>query len=331
MIKPNEKLEVFDIEDSEFYNIKSSYYNEIWSYSMLFDNGVHISYNFSVSEIGAFKKRVTGAKIMLKWVDNKTYVISKEYDFDYFEFNSESSFIKLHPERSYRATTVENGKQSLFFKTDKNGVEIEIEIKLSDIFQSVRNGSGLYKIGNEQFFMEYLIPKAIASGFIILNRDTLNVSGQAYMTHTYSTGKSTNYLNQAIKYASPLSINDSKSDYYINSIIFEKNDIQFGYGISYLDSTPTLISPLFVELNKNLKLRGAELITDFEITFTDENINSHHIVISDIVNHYSILDDVNNITKMFIKNIIGKELIEFYGVGEINEKPSNFIEGFIID
>lgn len=322
---PSGGLVETSIKNATIKNIKDSFYNESWTYAIYLENNVQVLYTFSISELGSLKKRVTGAQVRVSWVDNKTYTINKEYSLDQLIFNSPEYFIKLHPERNYWATSIQNGEQELYFNTEKNNTKIEVLLKLNDIKSGLIWGDGVFKVDNDEAFLEYLIPNARISGSVIINNDTLNSKGFSYLTHTYFTGKSTKYLDRGITY----SVGDKLNTIISSTFVLKKSDKLIGYGIQYYQGKPKLLIPKEITTFETHKIRGRQFHSNFTMIY--KNSVQHNLEVKRFIDHYSILDELNGFTKMIAKNLLGAEVIEVKASGFLNNVDLVYFEYFAID
>lgn len=314
-----------NIENATIKNISDKYYNESWTYAIYLENNVQILYTFSISELGSLKKRVTGGQIRVSWVDNTTYTINKEYSLDQLIFNSSEYFIKLHPERNYWATSIKNGEQELYFDTEKNNTKIEVLLKLSNIKKGLIWGDGVFNLDSDSIFLEYLIPNASASGSVIINNDTLLSKGFAYLTHTYQTGKSTKYLERGIIYTV-----DDKSNPILSTIyVLNKTNDLAGYGITYNQERPELLIPTEITTIETRKIRKNKFYYNFNVKY--KNSVQHNLEIKRLIDHYSILDELNGFTKMIARNLLGAEILEIRASGFLNKADLVYFENFAVD
>ncbi|TNE74778.1 hypothetical protein EP331_00720, partial [bacterium] len=69
LVTPTGDLKTIQIKDSKCFNIESNYYSEIWDYHIMLNNEIEVQLNFTISEFGSLKKRVTGTQVRVLWND----------------------------------------------------------------------------------------------------------------------------------------------------------------------------------------------------------------------------------------------------------------------
>jgi len=321
---PNGDFRSTEPEDFLAKNYPSKFYNELYTYQFQLENGVQIVYTFSINDFGSFKSRVTGAKLMVRWLDGNDYVVNKEYPIDIFRNEADSNIIVLHPERNYWAKGRFDKKHIIRFETTKEGVSYDIQLELINITNGVIWGDGVFKIKGNDFGITLLIPHAEVEGFVSINGERIEAKGTAIMDLTYQKSLSTKFLNNGYRIKS----GDKDNGYVFNFLtIKEKDDIiPFGYGIRFKDGEQKFISPRNIVIAKSNKTHGFWLNTDFMITLQDgKQVN---IKLKDHFDSYSILDELRGLRKTIAKRILRGEVIELNGTADINNQDGFF--SFII-
>lgn len=314
----------FDVKDSHFFNLSPSYFNESWIYSFFLNDSIHITYSFNVSEIGGLKTRVTGTKMMLSMGVKKKYTLNKEYDLSTFEFNTDEYFIRLHPERSYWISQPKDGNHQIKLKTRKHGVDYNIELNATIDFSAIRYKDGIIPLQEESLFLEYLIPKATINGFVKAGSDSVMVKGFGSLIHTYQTGKVTKKLKDGFRFYRFSNNPDSFSiAYFLQNI---KNQ-WIGYGLLIDENQCTIIKPEYVDIIQKERLRDTEYVKEASVILNTNTVLE--LSIARIQHHYSYLDELNNLTKMLAKGFLGSEVVEFQGIGNLDEIHTTFFEGFV--
>ena len=122
-------------EDFVAKNLSSKYYNELWTYHVQLQNGVQLVYTFSINDFGNFKDRVTGAKLMVTWKDGNDYIVNKQYHPEQLISSADSTYLRLHKNRTYWAKGDFDGEHILNFETTKDGVSYFANLTFYDIAQ----------------------------------------------------------------------------------------------------------------------------------------------------------------------------------------------------
>lgn len=320
VIVPSGEFRTIVSKDFLANNYSSKFYNELYTYQIQLDNGVQIVYTFSINDFGSFKSRVTGAKLMVRWLDNKNYVVNKEYSVKQFINKADSNILVLHPERSYWAKGSFEDEHTLNFKTRKNGVEYDIKLILYDIFPGVIWGDGVFKIKGNDFGIKMLISHAKVKGYVSINGEKVLASGSSMMDLTYQKNLPSKFLKKGYRIKS----GDEKNGIVLNLYTVKHNgkDIPFGYGLKFINGVQKYITPKNIELLEKKKKDGIEYDTEFNVQLADNTYIKFKLI--EKFNSYSILDELGGIRKTIAKRVLRGEAIEINGIAEINNTPGFF-------
>ena len=301
-------------------NYSSKFYNELYTYQIQLDNGVQIVYTFSINDFGSFKSRVTGAKLMVRWLNNKNYVVNKEYSVKQFINKADSNILVLHPERSYWAKGSFEDEHTVNFKTRKNGVEYDIKLTLYDIFPGVIWDDGVFKIKGNDFGIKMLIPHAKVKGYVSINGEKVLASGSGMMDLTYQKNLPSKFLKKGYRIKS----GDEKNGIVLNlyTVKHKGKLIPFGYGLKFRNGVQEYITPNSIEFIDKKHTHGIKFDTEFNVELSDSTNLEFKLV--EKFNSYSILDELGGIRKTIAKWVLRGEAIEINGIAEINNKPGYF-------
>lgn len=312
-------------DDDDFLarNLPSKFYNELWTYHLNLNNGVQVVYTFSINDLGSFKNRVTGAKLMVHWTDGKTYVINKEYPLEQFINVADSNYIRLDENKPYWAKGSFDKKHTLNFRTSKDGTQYFLNITLFDIAKGKTIGDGTYKIGDNEIGISLLIPHAKVKGRLAINGDTLNVNGTAYMDHIYQNNLSTKIMDRSYR----IKTGDDKNGMVFHYIILQESGahIPIGYGVGYRNGFEYLLTPQTIDrIHRKGKLDKEVLIKSHQADSLNIKVQNHMVT-------YSMLNELGRMQKFVAKRVIGGELIEMFGSVSINETQPGYFYYMVAD
>lgn len=304
----------------------SSYYYETWTYHIVLDNGIYIIYEFNITDFGAFKERVSGAKFQITWLDGKTHVARKEYNLNTFAYDSTRNKIELHPRRTYWAQGRFDSVHTVNFDTKKKGVDYHTTLELYDIAKSQIWGDGHFVVQGTEMSLAFPVPHAKVRGMVALNGDTLrNVSGVAFMDHIHIKDKVTSLFKRGHR----IKIGDAQNGKLINVMQSNDSNRLLGYGIDYNNGKATLLKPAEIKDLSKGKVRGVQFSEASKLRF--ENGDTVEVTVDKVLDDYSILDELGGIQKFFAKKYLGGQVIEFNGMGHAASSDSMIFNYFIID
>ncbi len=317
---PEGDFRVTEPEDFLANNYSSKFYNELYTYQIQLDNGVQVVYTFSINDFGSFKSRVTGGKMMVRWLDGEDYVANKEYPVEKFINEVENNSIILHPERNYWAKGSFEDEHVINFRTTKEGVAYDIQLVLYDIIPGLIWDDGVFKVKGNDFGITLLIPDAKVKGYVSINGEKIEASGRAMMDLTYQKNLSTKFLHKGYRIKS----GDSQNGYVLNFYTIKEDEdrIPFGYGIRFIDGEQQIITPETIEFKDSYKTHGVWLNTEFGFTLSDGKRIDFKL--TEHFNSYSILDELGGISKTVAKRILRGEVIEINGVANVNNQDGYF-------
>jgi hypothetical protein len=176
---PSGELRATGVQDLLLVKRKPRWYNEVWSWQFLFDNGTQASLNFTWARLG-FKDPVCGADLSLAGFHGRNYSVGREYPEDRFQQQASPFRIQIHPE--IWAQGLPPGSHHVHFSTTKNeGYYVDLEF--SHMVPGVAWGEGTWKAGDGAMTMALAIPSARVRGHIAVGRDTVAVEGWAVLEH----------------------------------------------------------------------------------------------------------------------------------------------------
>lgn len=314
---PEKSLRDAEPEDFLAKNLPSRYYNELWTYHVNLENGIQVIYTFSINDFGAFKDRVTGAKLIVSWTDGNTYVVNKEYDPSWLINEADSSYLRLRHDRPYWARGNFDDEHVLNFQNTKDGVEYDLNLTFYDISKGKSLGDGVYKTGDNEIGMFLLMPHAKVKGYVSINGERVEARGVGYMDHIYQNNLSTELIDRSYR----VKTGDDQNGMFLHFITLNTGEQEspIGYGVGYKNGNATMITPAGIE-----QVRSSNHL-DSEILVRTDQIKTMEIEVQEHFNTYSLLRELGRVQRFFAKRVTGGELLEMNGTVTIDgEEPGYF-------
>ncbi|HOX53492.1 MAG TPA: hypothetical protein PKY05_18575, partial [Fibrobacteria bacterium] len=181
---PSGGLRPTNVQDFLLNKRKPRWYNEIWSWQFLFDNGTQATLNYTYARLG-FKDPVCGADFSVAGFKGRNFAVGREYPAERFEQVASPARIQIHPDMW--AQGMPPASHHVHFATTKNeGYFLDLEF--SNMVPGVAWGAnGTWATNGGDLSVLLLIPSARVKGRIAVGRDTLHVEGWAVLEHNRQT------------------------------------------------------------------------------------------------------------------------------------------------
>jgi hypothetical protein len=289
----------------------SKTYNEFWTYHFLLDGNIQVILNFSRVNLGSFKSPVCGADLTIMGFQGRNWSVAREYDKKNFVFTDSAQGLRVHENIWFSGRLPES--HHAHFATTKKNVSYYLDLDFTDIQPGRVWGDGMFKFGGGDALGIFIhIPSAKVKGRLGINQDTSEVSGRAYMDHTFQTDLAPNLVSAGYRYVSET--DPAEAGYFLDPASrFEKRPV--GYGLKSLNGELVLRRPETLKVLSASKAMGAKVATAVEIGFQDGS--------KTVLNRgedrmqQSVLHEFSGFTKMAIKSFMGGEILTFRGVGTI--------------
>lgn len=288
-----------------------SAYNEIWSYSLLLNDGMQATFSLSQAHLGSLMSPVSGAEFAISGFDGKSYRAPKEYDLEDLRYDARTGRLQVHP-RIYVEGVLPR-RHSLHFGAAKHGVEFEVALMFSDIAPGLTWGDGVFRLGSERIGMFLHIPYARVSGTITIDGATKRVSGTAYMDHTFQTNFAPKIVRNTYRYVQH---GDAMEVGYLIAPHERFEDRVIGLGAVREGGRFRLRKPEAVEVVSARRALGAEVPRQLAVRFEGGG--------QTILNRerdqqaFSALEELSGLQKAVVKRFIGGEVTVFRGRGTTN-------------
>lgn len=293
----------------------SGTYTEAWHYLFMFDNGMQATVDLSKANLGRLMGNVTGAQFSISNFGGRSYLVSREYDLDRFDYDQARHRLEFHP-RIYVEGAF-SGRHTVRYGTEKDDVSYEIDLTISNIVPGFTWGNGEFSIGRNVLGMFIHIPQGRVSGTITINGREQRVSGTAYMDHVYHSGIPPRVIRSAMRFVhhGP----ESEVGYFITAADdFEGEVVGFGGMLS--GNAYRLQRPEEVEVISARDAGGISVPYQLRIHYT--NGNSTILNRSSTLFNYSALGELGSIQRTAARAFLGGEVYIVRGSGVTNTQKS---------
>lgn len=292
--------------------MESGNYNEYWNYQMYFDNGMSLYIIFSVSNFGRLKSSVSGIRVSMYGLNENAYHINREYPIEDLYLGKADFDFDINPRQDniwFKGKLPES--HEIYINTQKHGHRFKIHLNLSNIQPGFKPNDGEYLIDDHRIGMATHIPYAKVTGTTGINDDVREVSGVAYMDHTWQYQNSSKKLKSGYRFIKQVDSDHWETLYFLEADVNQGRPY-IGYRLS----------------SKNGKVRMDEITAvgnsnpkDIEkATYTVNFANKDYVTLSDhkIQDRTSIFADLNWFTKGIMKTVLGGEIMDTRGTTTFN-------------
>lgn len=329
-LEPNIKEpdgEIRDVSDIDFKprDLPSKYYSELWTYHFILNQDIHIVYTISLSDLGGFKERVGGAKLLVYWKNGRTYTINKEYPYEDFYYDEDINELGLNRSRPYWMRGSLDSTIDVSFKTGKDGINYDLRVQLSNIVKGKRRGDGEYRINGNQLGLSLLVAHSDVKGTAAIDGDTLSVEGFAYMDHQYQTFNSTKFISKGFRFKK----GDHQNGMVGHLEFLKKNSSTpvLGYLLTIENGASTYQEISEINWEGNIEIGGKSVGNTYAL---DTNSGkSLSFSLDQVLMKYSMLSELGKFARALVRNLFGAEVMEFIATGQNSANPVVF-NGFVI-
>lgn len=290
---PAGELRNCGVQDLLLVKRKPRWYNEMWSWQFLFDNGTQASLNFTWARLG-FKDPVCGADLSLAGFRGRSYSVGREYPEDRFQQQAAPFQIQIHPEIWARG--LPPASHHLHFSTTKNEGFL-VDLEFSRMLPGVVWGDGTWKAGDGAMTMALAIPSARVRGRIAVGRDTIAVEGWAVLEHVRQTVLLADILTRSFR-----GFEAGSQPAYFNAFR-EKGGGWTGFAVEWSASGPHLIPPVQLNVGDG----GDQPPTTIFIAGADRKGLAFRR--TSIAQSASILDGMEGVTRWVVKQFVGNVML----------------------
>ncbi|MFC1584764.1 hypothetical protein ACFL5V_04380 [Fibrobacterota bacterium] len=297
IVYPSGQGRLTQYKDLKDHPQKSKTYNEFWTYHFSLNGNMQVILNYSRADLGKLKSPVCGSDLSIIGFKGKTYTVAREYPRAKFKFSDDKQQLNVHENIWFKGALP--GEHQVYFKTKKKDIFYFIDLRFTDIVPGMTWGDGVFKLGSEKVGVFIHIPRAKVDGTIIINTDTVKVSGLGYMDHTFQTNMGPKIARTGYRYHSTgAEINIG----YLLQATSKYGSGWLGFGLVEKEGNLTLIRPKAIKINTAKKTRKIKVPTDMEITYGLQTVSFKH---SKDLQHLSVLNEFKGVTKWAVKKFMG--------------------------
>ena len=311
---PEGELRQTEWADMLPHTMSGDYYNEFWSYHIFLENDLHLHMTFSLANFGSFKSPVSGGKLFVSNFRGNNYNVAREFAIEHLVIDEDRNKIRLHEGRDIHLSGKLPYEHHIFFRTEKDGVSYLVDLDFHDIHQGYTWGDGVFRLDSEDMGIFVHIPRAEVTGIVAINNDTLEVSGTAYMDHTFQTNLSSKVVNKGFRH-----ITHTDNGFHIGYYLVPKKRSRADViGLSLIrENSPTLLEkPKQITVLDSDRLGGRSVPRHVEVVFRSgkRSVFSRQ----EDFQHVSFLEEIGGIRRRLVRSFLGGEVIEYVGTGKMD-------------
>lgn len=287
---PNGALRATGAADMLLTKRKPRWYNEIWSYQFLFDNGIQATLNYTYAKLG-FKEPVCGADFSVAGFKGRNFSVGREYPEDRFQQQADPLKIQIHPDMWLKG--LPPAAHHVRFATTKNeGFFLDLEF--SRMVPGVAWGDGVWSAGDGEITMLLPIPSARVKGRIAVGNDTLAVEGWAVLEHNRQSALVADILKRSFRGYVP-----GEHARYLNGFQ-EKGGAWTGFALQWTASGAHLLPAGQIGIS-GLEGKAPPAV----MSLTTDDHRSMVFKRTSIAQSGSILDGMEGVTRWVVKQFVG--------------------------
>lgn len=287
---PKGGLRATGVGDMLLTKRKPRWYNEIWGYQFLFDDGTQATLNYTFAKLG-FKDPVCGADFSVAGFKGRNYSVGREYPEGRFHQQANPLKIQIHPDMWMQG--LPPAAHHVRFATDKNeGFFLDLEF--SRMVPGVAWGNGVWEAGDGDMTMLLPIPSARVKGRLAVGRDTVEVEGWAVLEHNRHSALVADLLKRSFRGYVP-----GEHPVYLNAFQ-EKGGGWTGFALRWTASGAQVLPAGEIGVSG---LEGKSPPTAISVTTDD-----HRSLVfrrATIAQTGSILDGMEGVTRWVVKQFVG--------------------------
>ncbi|MCH8494765.1 MAG: hypothetical protein LAT57_03925 [Balneolales bacterium] len=292
------------------HTMSGSHFNEFWNYQFYLEDDIKVHIIFSVNNFGSLKSPVSGVRITVHGLSDKTYNLSREYNLDWLVLDKEKFTFRPREERDLYFTGRLPEKHRVFINTSKDGVNYEIDFNFSNIQPGLVWGDGIFRLGNEDVGIITHIPYAEVTGRIKVDGHERQVRGTAYMDQTYQNQMTTRLLHSAYRFVHHGGPQNWDISYFmLPSDRGERRTI--GYRISRFGDETKLNGINRIQEKTRSRAFGKQIAQNLSVEL--DNGQTMSINRSHDDESFSVMGDLGWLARRAARTLLGGEVIDFRG------------------
>ncbi len=331
---PTGEMTFSDPDDIWAQTLEGSHYNEFWNYHFYLNDDITLYVTFSVANFGSLKSAVSGLQVSIHNMGDQgqVYQLSREYNLNHLVQDRERYMFRNRMEREIYFEGKLPESHRIRINTSKDGITYNIDLQFDNIERGLKWGDGMYRINDEMVGIITHIPYAEVNGFVNVDGHHKDVSGTAYMDHTFQNQTTTRLVDSGFRFVNHQ--NNQNWDLIYSLLPRDHQDRKtIGYRIK--------------KRNGNIRMTGIENITtldksrafgdsvadqlEFRLS-NDEKIQIHRQI---DIERFSVLSELNRLARSVARRFLGGEVIHFRGEAYLTDSQQRNQRGyynyFIVD
>lgn len=320
---PQGELQHTQASDIWGQTLEGGYFNEFWTYHFFLEDDIKMHITFSVANFGSLKDPVSGVRISVFNFDGETHQISREYSLDRLIQDEENHRFQVSEDRDVWFEGKLPESHRVRVETGKGGQTFDIDMNFNTLVQGVKWSNGLYSIGQEPVGIYTHIPFAEVSGSVEINGTRKELSGTAYMDHTFQNQTTTQLMHSGYRF---ISHTDAQNWDITYALLPDKHDEMrvIGHRLKSEQGQQTLQSAyqiMDMQRKRDLGERYADRMQLYllELPIDDGGASIINIQRTQNDERFSILSDLSWIARRAARRFLGGEVIELRGEAVLEE------------
>jgi hypothetical protein len=288
-------------------------FNEFWNYHVYLDQDIRVHITFSAVDFGSLKSPVSGLRMSIQNFDGKTWQVSREYPIDLLTVHKDQYKVMMHPERELYFEGKLPEKHRVVVFLIKDDVEYRVELDFTQIEPSLIWGDGKYGIKDTGINIITHIPYSRVRGFIEINGKRVNVSGTAYMDHSWQYESSIKLVHSAYKFVS----HKDRDNWEIIYMVLPQARGEYptiGHRISSHEGSIRHHGINRIESHEDGKIDGKGVFKSLELNLGSETVVLRRTVDREV---HTTFGELSWIARRGIRTLLGGEIIDYRGKGEL--------------
>jgi len=308
------KLQMTDADDIWARTLSGSQYSELWNYQIYLDNGMALHITFTATNFGKLKSAVTGIRVSMYGLDDKEYHLNREYPIGDLNQDRINYKFDLNPRQNniwFKGKLPDN--HEIYINTAKSGDRFKINIKFSDMVRGYSLGNGIMASNGSEIGMVTHIPFAKVTGYAGINDNVKEVTGVAYMDHTWQHENTVKSFKGGYRF-----VHQRNSDNWDVVYLMEPKDgrgAAIGYRLlseSGRVSVQRIEKSIHEEIHPNKKVKAPSLLA----AHTSQGVILK-MRTTDTPSVTSIISDQGWLARQIIRGIIGGEIKDYRGAADM--------------
>ena len=313
---PEGELKNAGSEEIWAQTMQGSHFNEFWSYHFYLNDGLKVHATFSIANFGSFKSPVSGLRLSVyNLEDDKLFQVSREYPLERLVQDKENYMFRLHPERDVYFRGKLPDEHEIRVNTTKDGVTYDIHLTLDNIANGFRWDQGKFKIGSELIGIITHIPYAEVEGYVRVNDTKKEVTGTAYMDHTFQDQTTTRLMHSGYRFVYHDDSENWDLLYFMYPSTRENNIIWYRL-VNRKSKVELQGAQEIKNMTRSRSFQNA-LAQDIELKFD----NSQTISLSRSVDQemFSVFEELGWVQRRAARAFLGGEVLDFRGEAVLSE------------